>query len=76
MRPLAQSSELPPPSAMMESIRCGTAKRAPAATMSLSGFSPKAEYRTTVSEAAWSDRSMAAAWPAATIPGSATSRIR
>ena len=31
--PFAQSSELPPPSATIESIRCGTAKRAPAAAM-------------------------------------------
>ena len=50
--PFAQSSELPPPSATIESIRCGTANRAPAATMSLSGFSSNAEYRTDVREAA------------------------
>jgi hypothetical protein len=43
--------------------------------MPLSGFSPKAEYRMTVSAAAWRARSIAAAWPAATIPGSATSRV-
>ena len=59
--PLAQSSELPPPSATMPSIAWPAAKRAPAATIRLSGFSAKSEYRTTVSEAACSVRSIAAA---------------
>jgi hypothetical protein len=38
--PFAQSSELPPPSATMESTRSGSANRTPDSIIVLSGFSP------------------------------------
>ena len=39
--PLAQSSELPPPSPMIESMPSGAANARPASTIAESGFSPK-----------------------------------